>query len=143
MNNLVCWFCPARFIFFVDSCGKDSVSTEMAHIWSFSLTFSSCFAFSSSIELPHAIPVFKHKSLRKLLSAVQCQSSAAVLYWFRSSIWGFAETQETEISLRTTLVFQLILDGHYKWKEWLFVLVNLLNFHNVLMIWSWSNYSKL
>ena len=68
-----------------------------------SLTLSSSSVYCSSIELPHAIHVFKHKFLRKWLSVLWWESVMWVLPWLRSSIWSFAVPQEKEISPRTTL----------------------------------------
>ena len=116
MENLVRQLCPARFLFFVwrcpkilaasvqiDSCSSDTVSAKVAHIWSLWLTLSSSCVHHSSVELPHARGVFKHRFLRKSLSVVWWELVVWVLSWLRSSIWSFTAPQGKEISSRTTL----------------------------------------
>ena len=116
MNNLVLRLCPARRLVFCWRCPKmlaasvwmvswrrDTVSAKAVYIWSLILTLSSSSVQRLSIEFPHAIGVFKHKFLKKLLSVVWCESIVWVLSWMRSSIWNFAAPQEKEMSSRTTL----------------------------------------
>ena len=116
MDNLVLQVCPARHLAFswrgpkmfvasvkIVSWRGDAVSAKAVHIWSLILTLSSSYVHRSSIELPQAIGVSKHKFLRKWLSVLWCESVMCVSSWMRSGIWSFAAPQDKEMSSWTTL----------------------------------------
>ena len=75
------------------------------------LTLSSSCVYCSSIELPHAIGVFKHKFLKKSLSVL----------WYELVVWVYSDLDPTSVLCSTTrkrnilnnylTVFQLSWDG--------------------------------